>query len=62
MCRVRYVLKQILSGEATEVVVEKVHEYLASVGDGVRSGKVALDDFIVWKVWIFLLDRSVPPC
>src|SRR4051794_2230301 len=44
-----YVLKQILSGESTEVVVEAVHEYLTSVGEGVRGGKVALDDFIIWK-------------
>lgn len=45
----RYVLKQILSGEPTEVVVENIHEYLSSVGAGVRAGKVALDDFIIWK-------------
>lgn len=51
----RYVLKQILSGEATEVVVEKIHEYLTTVGEGVRGGKVPLDDFIVLKVNI------VPP-
>lgn len=58
----RYVLKQILSGEATEVVVEKVHEYLSSVGEGVRSGKVALDDFIIWKVRMLTLDDDVLPC
>lgn len=46
----RYVLKQILSGEPTEIVVENIHQYLASVGEGVRAGKVALDDFIIWKV------------
>lgn len=45
----RYVLDQILSGEATEVVVEKIHEYLMTVGEDVRAGKVKLDDFIIFK-------------
>ena len=45
-----YVLKQILSGQSTEVVVEAIHEYLETVGKGVRGGEVALDDFIVHKV------------
>ena len=45
----RYVLDQILSGEATEVVVENIHEYLTTVGEDVRAGKVKLDDFIIFK-------------
>jgi DNA polymerase alpha subunit A len=44
-----YVLKQVLSGEPTEGVVEAIHEYLTTVGEGVRGGKVSLDDFIIWK-------------
>lgn len=45
-----YVLKQILSGQSTEVVVEAIHEYLETVGKGVRNGDVQLDDFIIHKV------------
>ena len=52
-------MKQILSGEATEVVVEKIHEYLTTVGEGVRGGKVALDDFIVLKVRCLNLNDRV---
>ncbi|KAH7920526.1 hypothetical protein BV22DRAFT_1073766 [Leucogyrophana mollusca] len=45
----QYVLEQILSGEATEIVVERIHEYLFTIGENVRGGKVKLDDFIVYK-------------
>ncbi|KAH9933419.1 ribonuclease H-like domain-containing protein [Fomitopsis serialis] len=31
------------------VVVEKIHEYLTTVGEDVRAGKVKLDDFIIFK-------------
>ncbi|KZV91997.1 hypothetical protein EXIGLDRAFT_615021, partial [Exidia glandulosa HHB12029] len=44
-----YVLDQILSGEATEVVVEKIHEYLTSLGNDVRAGKLATEKFIIHK-------------
>ena len=44
-----YVLKQILSGEATEHVVEHVHDYLESIGKRVRAGEVDLDEFIILK-------------
>lgn len=44
------VLKQILSGEATEVVVEKIHELLTVLGETLRSGSVPLEDFIIFKV------------
>ena len=46
----RYVLEQILSGEATENVVENIHEYLATMGTSVREGKIKLDEFIIHKV------------
>ena len=44
-----YVLGQILSGEATETVVEKIHEYLEQVAADVRGGNVPLDDFVIYK-------------
>lgn len=43
-------LEQILSGEATEDVVEHIHEYLGTIGGNVREGKVRMDEFIVFKV------------
>ncbi|ORY24867.1 hypothetical protein BCR39DRAFT_312260 [Naematelia encephala] len=43
------VLKEILSGEATEVVVEKIHELLTALGENVRAGGVPLEDFIIFK-------------
>lgn len=46
----RYVLDQILSGEVTEVVVERIHEYLSTMSEDVRGGKVKLDEFIIHKV------------
>lgn len=45
----QYVLEQILSGEATEIVVEKIHEYLSTMGENVRAGKVKLEEFIIHK-------------
>lgn len=44
------VLKEILSGDDTEKVVQKIHEYLIQLGEIVRSGAVPLDDFIIYKV------------
>jgi len=44
------VLDQILSGEMTEVVVENIHEYLRSVGENVKAGRMKPDDFIIFKV------------
>ena len=46
----RYVLNQILSGEATEIVVENVHEYLTNIGESIRKGEVNQDNFIIFKV------------
>ncbi|KAL4066177.1 hypothetical protein J3A83DRAFT_4433487 [Scleroderma citrinum] len=45
----QYVLDQILSGEATEVVVENIHEYLSTIGSNVRGGKIKLEEFIIFK-------------
>jgi DNA polymerase family B len=45
----QYTLDQILSGEATEIVVECIHEYLISIGEDVRAGKVKLNEFIIYK-------------
>ncbi|KAK2465466.1 hypothetical protein APHAL10511_002358 [Amanita phalloides] len=45
----QYVLEQILSGDPIEIVIENIHEYLTTVGDDVRSGKIKLEDFIIYK-------------
>lgn len=39
------------------MVVEKIHEYLTTLGEDVRSGKIRLDDYIIFKVsdWQALL-------
>jgi len=44
-----YTLEQILSGEATETVVERIHSYLVTMSEDIRGGKVAVDDFIIFK-------------
>lgn len=46
-------LDQILSGEATETVVERIHEYLATMSEDVRGGKIPMDEFIIFKVTSF---------
>ncbi|WWC58983.1 uncharacterized protein I303_101529 [Kwoniella dejecticola CBS 10117] len=43
------VLKEILSGESTEIVVEKIHELLTNLGEAVKNGLIPLDDFIIFK-------------
>lgn len=45
-----YVLRQILSGEATEIAVEAIHEYLRTIGNDLREGKIPFEDFIINKV------------
>ncbi|KXN86712.1 DNA polymerase alpha catalytic subunit [Leucoagaricus sp. SymC.cos] len=45
----QYVLEQILSGEATEIVVENIHEYLTTIGENVRNGSTKLEEFIIFK-------------
>lgn len=46
----QFVLEQILSGEDAETAVQNIHEYLSTMSSDVRSGKVKLDDFIIFKV------------
>ena len=41
-----YVLNQILSCEATEVVVERILEYLTTMGDDIQCGKIKLESII----------------
>ena len=53
----RYVLEQILSGENTENVIEHIHEYLTTMGEDVRAGKIKPDEFIIFKV-----GHSCIPC
>ena len=36
--------------ESREVVVERIHEYLMTLGEDVRAGKIKLDEFIIFKV------------
>lgn len=43
-------LEHILSGRPTEEVVNEVHEYLTTMGNDLREGRVELDDLIVHKV------------
>ncbi|WVQ83810.1 hypothetical protein IAT38_005954 [Cryptococcus sp. DSM 104549] len=43
------VLSKVLSGEPTEIVVEKIHELLTTRGEEVRNGEIPLDDFIIFK-------------
>ncbi|ORX36128.1 hypothetical protein BD324DRAFT_642777 [Kockovaella imperatae] len=43
------VLKEILSGEATEIVVSKIHDFLTALGETVRNGTIPLEDFIIFK-------------
>jgi DNA polymerase alpha subunit A len=49
MAHASAVLKEILSGEATEIVVSNIHDLLTALGERVRSGSVPLDDFIIFK-------------
>jgi DNA polymerase alpha subunit A len=51
------VLKEILSGEATEAVVTKIHDLLTALGEGVRNGAVPMDDFIIYKVSTAVLGK-----
>lgn len=52
------VLKEILSGEATEVVVEKIHELLTKLGEAVRNSEIPIDDYIIFKV---SSAKEIPP-
>jgi hypothetical protein len=39
-------------------VVEAIHEYLRSIGEEVRAGKIPIDDFIINKVRVPRLEFS----
>ncbi|KAJ8101126.1 hypothetical protein POJ06DRAFT_89105 [Lipomyces tetrasporus] len=43
-----FVLDRILSGEQTETVVEKIHEYLRELGDQVRKDAIGFQKFVVY--------------
>jgi len=45
-----YVLTQILSGEQTETVVEKIHEYLGELAEKMRNDKISVGKYIVHTV------------
>ncbi|KAH9821499.1 hypothetical protein DFH28DRAFT_1078854 [Melampsora americana] len=45
----QYILQHVLSGDPTEIVVEKMHEYLTQLGEDVKAGKKDLEDFIIHK-------------
>ncbi|EJD07472.1 uncharacterized protein FOMMEDRAFT_137775 [Fomitiporia mediterranea MF3/22] len=44
-----HILEMVLSGEATETVVEQIHEHLSKLGEEVRGDKINLDKFIINK-------------
>jgi DNA polymerase alpha subunit A len=46
----QYCLNQILSGEAPELVVEKIHDYLRELGTKVRNGEFPVQKFIIYTV------------
>jgi DNA polymerase alpha subunit A len=46
----QYCLNQILSGEAPDFVVEKIHEYLRGLGEKVRNGEFPVQKFIIYTV------------
>lgn len=39
-----------MSGRPTEEVVNEVHEYLTTIGNDLREGRIDLDDLVVHKV------------
>ncbi|KAM0786373.1 hypothetical protein ACM66B_001841 [Microbotryomycetes sp. NB124-2] len=45
----QFVLDKILSGEATETVVEQIHEYLTQLGEDVRAGRIKHEKFVIIK-------------
>ncbi|KAK0558719.1 DNA-directed DNA polymerase alpha catalytic subunit pol1 [Tilletia horrida] len=44
-----YVLEQILSGDSTENVIARIHEYLEQMGNEVREGKIPVEDYTIHK-------------
>jgi len=47
----QYCLNQILSGEAPEIVVDKIHDYLRELGTKVRNGEFPVQKFIIYTVY-----------
>ena len=45
-----YLLDQILSGDPTDVVLERIHDYLRELGQKVRNGDFPLNKFIIYTV------------
>ncbi|KAK7031479.1 DNA polymerase [Favolaschia claudopus] len=45
----QYVLDKILSGDPQEDVIQNIHQYLSTVGQNVRDGKIKLEEFTVFK-------------
>ncbi|CAK4172103.1 unnamed protein product [Aphanomyces euteiches] len=43
------ILDFILSGMARDDVVEKIHEYLQTIGDNMRSGKEPIEQYVITK-------------
>ena len=46
----QFCLNQILSGEAPEAAVEKIHDYLRDLGKKVRGGEFPVQKFIIYTV------------
>ncbi|KAK4052007.1 DNA-directed DNA polymerase alpha catalytic subunit pol1 [Microbotryomycetes sp. JL221] len=44
-----FVLDKILSGQATETVVEQIHDYLTQLGQDVRAGRIKQEQFVIIK-------------
>src|SRR5262245_34089120 len=49
MCVPSFVLKQILSGDDRETVVERIHTYLSAVNEEVRNGAIPIAKFVINK-------------
>lgn len=45
----RYILNQLFSGIQREELIEKIHEYLTTIGKNVRDEKFNIDKFTIYK-------------
>lgn len=45
-----FVLKQILSGDGREEILDRIHQYLMTVGRETRGNLVPIDKFVINKV------------
>ena len=55
----QYCLNQILSGEAPELVVEKIHDYLRELGTKVRNGEFPVQKFIIYTVYTVVIEDLI---